>query len=215
MHDRRVDGKVEVFGNQGALFMNAMTWWDHATSSVWSQPWGLAIDGPLTGTRLKQLPVTLALFEDWVGEHPDTLVLDVPAWRKQRTGLGISEAFVVGIALGGDARSFPFPILKEEIVVNDAVGTTPVVLHTDPDSRVVQAYVRVHEDQVLTFVPDGERMRDLETGSIWDPANGLAVDGPLRGEGLLHVPSNSSFDWAWLDFYPSSTEYQGRAANSS
>ena len=56
VHDRRIDGEAQIFGNQGALFMRAMTWWDHKTESIWSQPWGMAIDGPLEGTRLKLIP---------------------------------------------------------------------------------------------------------------------------------------------------------------
>ena len=47
VHVRTVNGTAEIFGNQGALFMNAMTWWDHTTGSVWSQVWGRAIEGPL------------------------------------------------------------------------------------------------------------------------------------------------------------------------
>jgi hypothetical protein len=33
VHRRIVDGEEVVFGNQGALYMNAMTWWDHTTGS--------------------------------------------------------------------------------------------------------------------------------------------------------------------------------------
>ena len=39
--------------------MNAMTWWDWESQSVWGQPWGAAIDGELTGTRLTLLPYEL------------------------------------------------------------------------------------------------------------------------------------------------------------
>ena len=39
--------------------MNAMTWFDHETNSIWSQPWGMAISGPLKGTRLDVFPFSL------------------------------------------------------------------------------------------------------------------------------------------------------------
>ncbi len=192
--------------------MNAMTWWDHGTGSIWSQPWGLAIQGKLKGTRLKPLPVSLVLWEDWQKEHPDTLVLDLTSEGRLNFGLGFTERFVVGVALGDDARSYPFPILKKEVVVNDAVGPFPIVLHTSPETRNVRVFVRKARGQVLTFEAEGTRMRDRETGSLWDPVRGLAIEGPLRGQGLQQVSSNSSFDWAWADFYPQSTEYQGRDA---
>jgi hypothetical protein len=54
-----------VFGNQGGLFMNAMTWWDHESESVWSQPWGRAIAGPLKGIELELLPSELVPWETW------------------------------------------------------------------------------------------------------------------------------------------------------
>ncbi|MCH8283044.1 MAG: DUF3179 domain-containing protein [Chloroflexi bacterium] len=214
MHDRRIDGEAVVFGNQGALFMNAMTWFDHITASIWSQPWGLAIEGELKGTRLQLLPMSLVEWGGWKMDHPDTLVLDLPdVWPGIFSQL-FRDDFVIGVALGDHARSFPFLILAEEVVVNDAVGPFPIVLYTSPESRNVQVFVRQAQGQVLTFVPDGMQMRDRETGSLWDPIRGLAVEGPLRGQGLQRVPGNSSADWAWRDFYPKSTEYQGRAARN-
>ncbi len=214
MHDRRIDGEAVVFGNQGALFMNAMTWFDHSTASIWSQPWGLAIEGELKGTRLRQLPMNLVEWGGWKVDHPDTLVLNVPGLRLGNFGQRFREDFVIGIALGDHARSYPYPILAEEVVVNDAVGPFPIVLHTNPESSNVQVFVRRAQGRVLTFVPDGTQMRDRETGSLWDPIRGLAVEGPLRGQGLQRVSGNSSTDWSWRDFYPQSTEYQGRAARN-
>jgi hypothetical protein len=38
VHRRELNGTVLVLGNQGALWGNAMTWWDHGTGSIWSQP---------------------------------------------------------------------------------------------------------------------------------------------------------------------------------
>ena len=49
VHRRDLNGEVLMLGNQGALLGNAMTWWDHDTGSVWSQPLGEAVMGPRTG----------------------------------------------------------------------------------------------------------------------------------------------------------------------
>lgn len=78
VHRRAVDGEVLVFGNQGHLWRNAMTWYDHDTGSVWSQPLGEAIMGPLTGERLELLPSTLTTWASWRSDHPDSLALDAP-----------------------------------------------------------------------------------------------------------------------------------------
>ena len=55
--------------------MNAMTWWDWESQSVWGQPWGAAIDGELTGTRLNLLPYELVPWQTWLEHHPDAKVL--------------------------------------------------------------------------------------------------------------------------------------------
>ncbi len=59
VHDRRTDGAPRTFGNAGALFVNALTWYDHETRSTWSQPWGRSIVGPLKGLQLHLLPFEL------------------------------------------------------------------------------------------------------------------------------------------------------------
>ena len=82
VHRREVDGEPIVLGNHGALFGNAMTWYDHETGSVWSQPTGEAILGPLTGTKLELLPSTLTTWGDWrdaPGMTPDVR-MDASSW---------------------------------------------------------------------------------------------------------------------------------------
>ena len=69
-HERRLDAATPVFGNQGALYRGAMTWYDHATGSVWSQPLGAAIAGPQAGRRLALLPAQLTTWGQWRAAHP-------------------------------------------------------------------------------------------------------------------------------------------------
>ena len=57
MHDRRIDGRAHTFGNYGALYKRAMTWYDHETDSTWSQPIGTAMAGAYKGVRLEMIPV--------------------------------------------------------------------------------------------------------------------------------------------------------------
>ena len=64
VHVRTVDGKDEIFGNQGALFMNAMTWWDHTTGSVWSQAWGRSSKGPPKRTERGLRPGLTKKYEE-------------------------------------------------------------------------------------------------------------------------------------------------------
>ena len=56
--------------------MNAMTWFDHETDSIWSQPVGLAFEGPLRGTQLKLLPFQLTTWSNWFDNYLPKRVLE-------------------------------------------------------------------------------------------------------------------------------------------
>lgn len=207
MHDRRIaKGRTLKFGNQGWLYMRAMTWWDHETGSIWSQPIGTALIGPLRGIRLKLLPSALVPWGTWRAEHPATLVLHEEgfAFFRERP----SDNFVIGIVLGEHARAYHFRDAARARVINDWVGPFPVLITADPVSRRVQTLLRQVRDRVLTFVLERDLLKDTQTGSTWDPVRGTSTSGPLRGLVLRLVPHNSSFDWAWRDFYPHTTFYQ-------
>ena len=66
VHRRELNGQVLVFGNQGALWGNAMTWFDHGTGSVWSQPLGEAIVGDRKGDVLDVMVSQLTSWGTWV-----------------------------------------------------------------------------------------------------------------------------------------------------
>jgi hypothetical protein len=209
VHDRRVDGAAAVFGNQGGLFMNAMTWWDHETGSVWSQVWGQAIAGPLKGATLDLIPASIVPWGTWKAEHPDTLAMTNDKGGIFNRTERPRDGWVIGIALAEHSKAFYYPALAQDGVVNDFIGPFPVVLYTNPETRNVKAYLRQVGDDVLTFKLDdsGQFLVDDETGTSWDIAWGTGREGKLQGQVLLRVPYLSSFDWAWLDFHPNSEFY--------
>lgn len=207
MYDRRVNGEPFVFGNQGGLFMNAMTWWDHQTESVWSQVWGQAIAGPLKGTTLAPIPAAIVPWGTWRAENPHTLALDT-------RDLGFvgreipSDKWVIGVAIGEHARAYYYTALTRDGLVNDALGPYPIALYADPATRNVRVYLRQIDDQTLTLSLDasGAYLVAAESGAKWDIARGLPQQ---RGTpALLLVPYISAFDWAWANFHPNSEFYR-------
>ena len=84
VHRRSIDGEEVVFGVQGALLGNAMTFWDHDTGSVWSQPSGEAVAGPRLGQRLETLPISYTTWDAWRDLHPGTLALDQDLDRSEQ-----------------------------------------------------------------------------------------------------------------------------------
>ena len=193
--------------------MNAMTWWDHQTESIWSQVWGQAIAGPLKGTTLDLIPAAIVPWQTWKTEHPTTLALDT-------ADLGFvggeipSDNWVIGLAIDDHQKAFYFSDVARAGVVNDMVGPYPVAVYADAATRNVHVYLRRFGDQVLTLslTENGDYLIDAETGTHWDIARGLPQKESSIDGGLLLVPYISSFDWAWRDFHPESSffpEYQG------
>jgi hypothetical protein len=206
VHDRRIDGETQVFGNAGTLYMNAMTWYDHGTQSIWSQPWGRAIEGSLEGIQLTVLPSQVTTWKSWRAEHPDTLALangvgNMEPASKQR----FRTDFVIGLILDNQTKAYYFKEAEAAGVINDRVGDIPVVVWAAGDN--FHAYVSQIGDRTLTFRAQGETLIDEETGSTWDIGQGRAVQGPLKGKVLRSVPRSTAYDWAWQDFYPESEFY--------
>jgi hypothetical protein len=205
VHDRRIDDETYVFGNHGALWMNAMTWYDHSTYSIWSQPWGRALTGDLEGTQLQLIPFSLVPWGTWRAEHPNTLALKNEGYAPPET---VTDEFVVGLAIGDVARAYPYHVLKRGIIIHDELSGIPLLLHLNPETRSIHIFVRqLNDGKILDFRVAGENLVDNQTGSVWNPTRGLANDGELSGQALRELPWISSYDWAWLDFYPHSDFY--------
>ena len=141
-----------------------MRWWDHVTGSVWSQPLGEAIAGPLKGETLELLPSTLTTYGSWKAEHPGGLALDVPGGR---SGFDLRRMAVV-VDFGAEAAAYSIPGLREVGPVNDTVAGVPLVVLTDPadpdrwavfsrrlDDRTRAIPLSLLNHPVMTFRPDG------------------------------------------------------------
>lgn len=186
-----------MFGNQGDLYLNAMTWFDHDTGSVWSQPMGEAILGPLTGTGLELLPSSLSTWADWKRQFPDTLALDVTT---RRPVFDVDRQAVVVVS-GGDTLAVTVPDLREVGIVNETVGGEPVVvaLLAGSDRPVVWARtVGVNGGEVVEFELIGDSLVDPISGKEFDARRGVGPDGL----NLDAVPSFGSFPADYARLWP-------------
>ena len=192
--------------------MTNMTWWDHETESIWVQMTGRAARGPLSGATLQQIPAFTGPWAAWLAEHPETQVLVASAgvfgiFREQP-----QNDFVVGVTLEGDASAYYYEYLAERRIVQDVVADVPILVLADPDTRSIRAFARVVGGESLTFELTEGKLRDLESGTIWNPLTGLGETGPNKGALLRQIPYTPAFDWSWRDFYPESRffpEYGG------
>lgn len=204
--------------------MTAMTWWDHGTGSIWSQPWGSAIGGELEGASLTLVLAEVVPWSTWLQTHPETTVLvdergeNAALWYP---GEQARDGFVIGVSIGEDAVGYHYSPAEEALVVNDVIGELPIAVFVDPETRSIESFLRIPapglkadlpEDAppVITFsVAENGVITDDETGTVWDRERGAALEGPLAGAQLQQVPYVTSFDWAWKNFFPGSRFWPG------
>jgi len=199
VHRRDVEGETLVFGVHGALWGNAMTWWDHDTGSIWSQPLGEAIVGPRKGQTVELLPVSFSTWSAWRDAHPDTLALDAPA---SRTGFDLDE-FLIVVDFTAEAVAYPANEVQGRGVINDVVADLEIAVVADPaDPQRWRVFSRRLDDATIVLGLDGDRLVDRATGSVWDPVTGQAIDGPRRGQFLDILPALTSFPGDYDTFWP-------------
>jgi hypothetical protein len=199
VHRRELNGRELVFGNQGALYGNAMTWWDHDTGSIWSQPLGEAIAGPRTGETIELLPSQLTTWSAWRDAHPLTLALDAPDGR---AGITLADTVIV-VDLAGDAAAYPVEALREAGVANDIVGGAPIAVVIDPtDDNRWAVFSRTLDDRVVELELSDGQVVDRGTQTVWDPVRGIGLDGPLAGEILGLLPGIPAFSRDVATFWP-------------
>jgi thiol-disulfide isomerase/thioredoxin len=132
-----------------------------------------------------------------------------------------SMARVVAIDLNDEAVAYPYDVLEEVRVVNDAVGGTPVAVFWSPGtasaldaSSIVEGddvgsattFSRELDGRTLTFVFEDGRIIDAETGTAWDVL-GWAISGPQAGERLSPIVSVNYFWFSWAAFKPETRVY--------
>ena len=206
VHRRELNGKELVFGNQGALWGNAMTWWDHDTGSIWSQPLGEAILGPRRGERLELYPSTLTTWQAWQDRHPGTLALNVPGWA---TGFHLEDMAVV-VDRGTQAAAYLIEPLREQGVVNDVVAGLEIAVVADPTDPARWAVFSRRLDNViveLEATPEG--LRDLSTGSLFDPFVGTGLSGPFGDQALDRLAAFTAFPSDYARFFPDGRQWPG------
>ena len=139
VHDRRVGAAVFTFGNQGALYKGAMTWYDHDTGSVWSQPTGEAISGAAVGSRLLLIPSQLTTWTRWRAAHPHTLALRLDSSSQPYRGTLPGDQHVVGVVVNGHAAAWPYQEVARHGPIFETVGGIQIRLWEDDETGAFRA----------------------------------------------------------------------------
>jgi hypothetical protein len=212
--DRRVGGEVLEFGALEEPDRSVLQLYDRRTRSQWNQVTGRAVAGPLSGKSLSRIPSLLTTWGRWKTMYPDTTVYlaDTNPGRAVPT---FNEASMLAVVLGAEERSrdtewvmglegngnpwaFPVRLLIRDRVSNAVVDRQPLALFLTEDLSTVLVWERAVDGRVLTFSgAGGDRLRDTETGSLWDAVTGASVSGPLAGRRLAAFPFATATWYAW------------------
>jgi hypothetical protein len=119
VYDPRTDGRRYTFGVSGLLYQQNLLFFDDETESLWSQLRGGAVAGPLAGTSLRLLPVTMTTWQNWKADHPQTLVLSFQTGYKRdysRDPYGdwlLDRRMALVISRNGKTKIYPYSELKK------------------------------------------------------------------------------------------------------
>jgi hypothetical protein len=228
VYSAEVDGKKLTFewaGNRGNNFYMR----DLETKSNWQQIGGDCFEGQMKGKRLTMIPFLYTTWGEWRAQHPETLVLvPEPAYkagydfmkkrissvaygsnqkptreliREQDNRLPNYEQ-IIGIEIRDAHKAYPVSALRKEPVVNDNLGSKPILVVYAAAIDTTTAFSRVVNGRPLTFRAAGSgTLLDNETGSKWS-TYGECVDGKLKGRKLDRVIPQPGSWFAWAEFHP-------------
>jgi Protein of unknown function (DUF3179) len=228
--NRIVEGRLLHFRLAGINNGNALLR-DEETSSIWQQSTGEAIYGPLKGKQLQLVRSNELSFGLWKQEQPHGQVLqpnslyaaeyDPKDWEKHiektrtvvdtaKSGIGPHQ-LMLGITLAGENKAYPIEAVLATRLIQDRVGTIPVLLLVGPDGASIRTFESKleGEDTDLTFTtgPRNGTMTDAVTGSTWS-FQGCAVEGKLSGRCLKEIDAHKDYWFDWMNHHPDSTVFK-------
>ena len=158
---------------------------------------------PVRGGRLRRTPPY------FLERHAQPLV-DPPTVPATEAGHMRDDDVVLGLALQGEARAYPWWIMDNHHVANDAVGGQPITVLLCEMCSTGVAFDPLVDGRRLTFeqrhVFNGTiTLDDRETGSVWSPYYAEAIRGRLKGTRLPLFPLQQLSWRAWRERHPETT----------
>ncbi len=225
MWKRTAKGLVFTFHLAGINNQNFLMR-DDETGTFWQQISGRAISGPLAGTQLEPVQSDELSFALWRAEAPDGTVLkplpkdagdyETKDWEvhigKARTVLDFphsglkSRDIVVGVSAFGASRAYPLARILSAKLMEDRLGTEPILLMVGPDGKSIRVFQARLPGQTLApeYYQTTGLFMDSETGSDWNFA-GCAVSGKRVGSCLTPVYALKDYWFDWRNYHPQTT----------
>lgn len=124
-----------------------------------------------------------------------------------------SKDIVLGLCADEQSKAYPFNTMSQNgAVINDQVGSLPVVVVYDAVARLAMPFDRRVDGRLLEFYPvEGGAFTefvDVETGTRWNIL-GQAVEGPLVATQLRQIAAYNSMWFAWAAYWPDTAVWAG------
>jgi hypothetical protein len=216
VYDRTFNGEEINFGVIG-VDRGSLTMYDDKTRSWWSQLFGEALKGDMKGQKLTKIPSAMTTWGKWKSLHPETTVYvktSIPYNRRftQDTFGKIADSgegpvmpkdIAFGVEGHVEAKAYLLRRLAKNRLRNDTLENRPILVYLSEDHATARIFVREVDGKALTFEQiDADRIKDHETGSIWDPISGGALEGPLAGKSMDQLSTTFVLWDVWKRYRP-------------
>ena len=137
---------------------------------------------------------------------PDTIF---PVWN--RSTLLKAKEVVLGLGDGDAYKAYPVETLQREMIVNDEIGNTKVVIIASSISQAARVYER--DGHVLSIDERDNLVGELPTtlvdsdGATWQITEDFLVRFDDPSETLSRVATHMSFWFSWYSFHPGTEIY--------
>lgn len=208
-----VNGKPEKFRLVGMDHFNAM-FEDATTKSWWRQVSGEAITGKLKGQQLPEVFSTQTSLTDWLQLNPNSLIMQADAnfinsydstfkfergaSKSKLTGTDSlswkDKSWVIGVKAGKETKAYDWNQLKKEKLIQDKIGTTPVLIVLSKNGKSFFAFERPGDHSIFNL--DGDTLL-FENHKYRIDGKGIDTIFSLKP-----LPAFQEFWHSWRTFNP-------------
>ena len=225
--ERTLDGRLLDFGTTGNLRNSNLIMWDRQTQTWWQQATGEAIVGELSGAILTFIPVQIVSWKAFRDAFPNGLVLsrdtgfefvydsppyggyDVLLPRDSSTDLFGEHRIqprdrVVSLSVAGKSVAYPFSLLEEHPVINDAIDGLDVVIFfvggaLSPFPEQVDETISSGLSSMMLYEDVSERgdlsFRTVGATAVFSPTvDGAALTFEVRAGDIVDRETGSRWD---------------------
>lgn len=213
VYEPLVNGRPEKFRLVGMDHFNAM-FEDATTKSWWRQVSGEAVTGKLKGHQLPEVFSTQTSLSDWLQLNPNSLIMQADpnfiksydstfkfesgASKSKLTGTDSlswnDKSWVIGVKAGKETKAYDWNRLKKEKIIQDKIGTTPVLIVLSKNDKSFFAFQRPDENSIFNLKGDTLLIENHKYR-----IDGKGIDTIFS---LKPLPASQEFWHSWRTFNP-------------